>query len=119
MTECEPLASIDALIVRAESARRMSPLSAQRNAELLYQHGELLTALRTLRAFTDGQTELISVLSERVNALASLYSETSPGSGEWVIRPKMATRFKGALFALLNLVRDLLARKGESENGKG
>jgi hypothetical protein len=83
----------------------MSPLSRERNAELLSQHGELLTALLTLRAIIDGQATITSALSARVSDLASLYIETEPG--QWVIRPQMATRFKRALFRLLDLVRDL------------
>ena len=103
----ELLAEIDGLIAKAEAARRISPLDRTRNAELLYQHGELLTGLKTLRAHTDGIVTATSALSERVNRLASLYSESRSGAGDWTIRPQMATRFKPALFSLLALVRDL------------
>lgn len=105
--ECELLRSIDALIAKAEEARRLPVLSPQRNAELLLQHAELLDCLRTLRAYVDGQTTITSALSERVSKLASLYFETAPGAGDWTIRPKMATKFRPALCALLELVRDM------------
>lgn len=101
------LAEIDRLIAKAEAARNLPALSAYRNAELLLQHAELLKALKTARAFIDGHTTITSALSERVRRLASLYSETRSGAGDWTIRPQMATRFKPALFSLLALVRDM------------
>ena len=105
MSARELLASIDSLIAKAEAARKLPVLSPQRNAELLLQHAELLDTLRTLRAYVDGTESAISALSERVNALASLYAEQQPGV--WMIRPQMASRFRGALFRLLDLVRDM------------
>jgi hypothetical protein len=113
---CSALESVDALIARAKSVRAMSPLSRERNAELLSQHGELLTALETLRAYIDGQATITSALSARVSDLASLYSETAPG--QWTIRPQMATRFKGALYRLLDLVRDLRRKADEQQREK-
>ena len=105
----ELLAEIDGLIAKAEAARRISPLDRTRNAELLYQHGELLTGLKMLRAHTDGIVTATLELSERVNALASLYSESLPNKGDWTIKPTMATRFRPRLHALLDLVRDTVA----------
>lgn len=106
---CELLAEIDSLIAKAEAVRARSWKEPTRNAELLHQHGELLAGLRFLRGYIDGQATITSALSERVNALASLYSETAPG--HWMIKPQAATRFRGALWRLLDLVSDM--RKGE------
>lgn len=107
---CELLESIDALIQKAEATRSLHVLKAERNASLLLQHSELLQGLKTLRAYIDGQATITCALSERVNVLASLYFEPEPK--RWLIRPTMATRFRSALWALLDLARDM---KGSAE----
>lgn len=103
--KCDLLESIDSLIAKAEAVRARSWKEPERNAELLHQHADLLKALKTLRGYVDGQAMITSALSERVNALASLYFETAPG--QWLIRPAKASRFRGALWRLLDLVRDM------------
>lgn len=64
----------------------------------------MLDVLRKFRDHYGGHLAGCQQITEAASSLSALYSE-SP-SGEWLLKPRMAARFRPALVKLLTLLRD-------------